>query len=50
MKKIYTAHAQKIADAAVNQNKRMMEERERRQKIKQFEEDNNEEDEPILLN
>ena len=50
MKKIYIAHAQKLADVAVNQNKRMMEERLRRQKIKQFEEDDNEEDMPILLN
>ena len=50
MKKIYTAHAQKLADVAVHQNKRMMEERLRRQKIKQFEEDDNEEDMPILLN
>ena len=49
MKKIYTAHAKKMVDAAENQNKRMMEERLQRQKIKQFEEDN-EEDVPILLN
>ena len=50
MRKIYSAHAQKLADAAVDQNKRMVEERLQRQKIKQFEEDNEEEDVPILLN
>ncbi len=50
MRKIYAAHAQKLADAAVDQNKRMVEERLQRQKIKQFEEDNEEEDVPILLN
>jgi hypothetical protein len=49
MKKIYTAHAEKIANAAVQQNKRMMKERLQRQKIKQFEEEIDE-DEPILLN
>ena len=49
MRKIYSAHAQKLADAAVDQNKRMMEERLQRQNIKQFEEEIDE-DEPILLN
>jgi hypothetical protein len=39
-----------MVDASQNQNKRMMEERLQRQKIKQFEEDNEEEDVPILLN
>jgi hypothetical protein len=50
MQKVYKLHAKKMVDASQNQNKRMMEERLQRQKIKQFEEDNEEEDVPILLN
>ena len=49
MQKIYKIHAQKIADAAVRQNERVAKERLRREQIKQFEEDN-EEDKEILLN
>ena len=50
MKKIYKIHAQKLVDVAVRQNERVAEERLRQEKIKQFEEDNDEEDENILLN
>ena len=50
MKKIYKIHAQKLADVAVRQNERVIEERLRQEKIKQFEEENEEEDENILLN
>ena len=49
MQKIYKIHAQKIADSAVRQNERVAKERLRREQIKQFEEDN-EEDKEILLN